>query len=132
MITGITPVQKKSGGGLLSKITGSAGGLGGLIGGGVGLLVGGPAGGKAGMSLGSTIGGAAQSAGALADKSSTTQSSQLQGAASSNPNLATLKVANAIDAANSSMLPENERAPIVNHLTESLNVLKQRNAPRIG
>lgn len=137
MLTPITPVQKQDGGGILKKLTGSAGGIGSIVGGGIGALVGGPEGAmegfKTGQSIGGAIGGAAQTAGNLALKDpSASISSTLQNANIDSPDQQMLKLADAKDALNSSSVSEPDRVSLNQHLTTALDALNQRRSPVIG
>lgn len=122
----INPVQKKEGGGFLSKITQGVGGAAGLIGGGVGLVTGGPAGAQAGMQIGNAVGGAASTAGQLLDPVKISQSSPLQNASSNSLDHQVLKLADAKNALNSSALPEPDRLSMNQHLDQALNTLNER------
>lgn len=121
----VNPVQKKSGGGFFSKLGKSVGGVAGLVGGGIGAAFGGPAGFQAGSQIGGVVGNAAETAGALTDKSAIKQSSALQ-AASTGLDHEALKIIDAKTALNSSALPEPDRLSLDKHLTTALNTLNER------
>ena len=118
-LIGITPVQKRSGGGLLGKI---AGGLHAAIG--VGEAVGGIATGNPLMAA-KGISDTAESTAGILSKEPQAPTTPLQTVSNSLDNKA-LQVTQAKDAVNASDISEPERLKYIQHFDETLNALNQR------